>query len=214
MSNLNPLFCDIEFRDDLGRWLNDHGMTGAFAEVGCAFGGYSRTVLKEWKGKTYYMIDPWTAQSADVYREKTEGINFEQYWRDVQLLAEQDSRVKLIRKLSVDGAIEIEDLSLDVVFLDGNHAGLNVLEDMDAWYPKVRPGGLFCGHDYGNDTNWPNFCEVKSAVDRWSAERCLTFTISRDSSWWIIKPFEVYKIVPGQESPTPLQDALVEAFRK
>ena len=187
-----PLFCDIEHRDTLGDWLNEHGLTGAFAEIGCAFGGFARTVLAKWKGERYYMVDPFIQQSSEVYREKTEGINYEQYFRDCSLLAEQDTRVKIIRALSIEGAKIIPDNSLDGAFIDGNHAGAAVLEDMDAWFPKVRPGGLFCGHDYGNDTNWPNFCEVKRAVDRWASEHNLVFTISRDSSWWIIKP-TIYK---------------------
>ena len=181
-------YCDIEHRDNLGSWLNEHGLIGSGAEIGCAFGGYARTVLSKWNGQVYFMVDPFIEQPKDVYKERTTGIDFNQYYRDCQKLAEEDHRVRLIRKYSVEGAKDIEDGSLDWVFIDGNHSARAVLEDMDAWYPKVKSGGLFSGDDYGLDVNFPNFCEVKTAVDRWMAEREIVFTICRRPAWWAIKP--------------------------
>lgn len=51
----------------------------------------------------------------------------------------------------------IADQSLDLVFIDANHA--KVRDDIIAWFPKVRVGGLLCGHDY---SSWPS---IKSSVD-------------------------------------------------
>ena len=187
MNNPTPLWCDVEYRDDIGNWLNQHGLTGSAAEIGCAYGGFARTVLSKWQGKRYYMVDPWVSQPADVYRERTEGIDFNQYYRDCSALANSDPRVTLIRKFSTDAAVDIPALSLDFVFIDGNHAYAPVLADLDAWFPKVRVGGLMGLHDYGNDTNYPNFCEVKSAVDRWCAEHGRMFVYSRCNSVWIMK---------------------------
>jgi hypothetical protein len=182
-----PLWVDIENRDEIGDWLNRHGLTGAAAEIGCAFGGYAREVLSKWNGKKYYMVDPWIDQPKSVYRERTEGISFEQYWRQCSELAEADKRVVLIRKFSVDGALDVPDNSLDMVFIDGNHDYIHVLQDADAWWPKLKSGGVMGFDDYGNDTNWPNFIEVKKAVDRWCAEHQLTFVVDRRPAAWVIK---------------------------
>lgn len=188
-SNKQPKWCDIEDRDrDTARWLNENGFTGSFAEIGVLHGGFSRIVLSEWKGSKYYMVDPWETQSKDVYKERNDGVNYESCYNQCLNLAKEDSRVTMIRKLSVDGAKEIPDKSLDVVFIDGNHAYSNVLEDLDAWIPKLRSGGLLAGDDYYNDTKWPNFCEVKRAVDRWMAEHYLTFTVCRRPAFWCIVP--------------------------
>ena len=48
---------------------------------------------------------------------------------------------------------------LDIVFIDGNHKYQPVLDDIEAWYPQIRPGGLLCGHDYS-----PDHPEVSRAV--------------------------------------------------
>jgi hypothetical protein len=37
---------------------------------------------------------------------------------------------------------------LDAVYIDGDHRYESVLADCRAWQPKVRPGGVFAGHDW------------------------------------------------------------------
>lgn len=37
---------------------------------------------------------------------------------------------------------------VDVLWIDGDHRYPEVLFDLKAWFPHVRPGGIFCGHDY------------------------------------------------------------------
>lgn len=49
----------------------------------------------------------------------------------------------------------------DLVFVDATHTRKEVLADIDRWWPKVKPGGIFCGHDYGHD-HYPG---VKEAFD-------------------------------------------------
>lgn len=42
------------------------------------------------------------------------------------------------------------DGSLDFVFLDADHSYEAVRLDIASWLPKVRPGGVLAGHDYGS----------------------------------------------------------------
>lgn len=37
---------------------------------------------------------------------------------------------------------------MDLVFIDADHRYDHVVEDILAWYPKVKSGGIICGHDY------------------------------------------------------------------
>ena len=68
--------------------------------------------------------------------------------------------VNIIKGHSLDVVNNYEDDSLDFIFIDGSHEYEDVIKDLIAWYPKVKSGGMFCGHDY--DIAWPG---VKQAVD-------------------------------------------------
>lgn len=40
------------------------------------------------------------------------------------------------------------DNSLDLVFLDGAHDFASINKDIEGWWPKVKDGGIMCGHDF------------------------------------------------------------------
>jgi hypothetical protein len=64
---------------------------------------------------------------------------------------------------SLDAAKKFKDESLDFVFIDASHEYEDVKEDIKAWLPKVKPGGILAGHDYYVEgTDW--FPGVKQAV--------------------------------------------------
>ncbi len=56
--------------------------------------------------------------------------------------------LKIIRKHSVEAAKDVEDGSLDFVFIDADHTYEAVAADIAAWWPKVRVGGTLAGHDF------------------------------------------------------------------
>ena len=68
--------------------------------------------------------------------------------------------VNPIRNTSVDAAKLYENNSLDFVFIDADHSYESVREDIDAWLPKIKKGGIISGHDYSE--HWPG---VVKAVD-------------------------------------------------
>lgn len=57
-------------------------------------------------------------------------------------------RVIVMRYFSLDAAEEFADGSLDWVYLDARHDEKSVAEDIRLWYPKVKSGGIFSGHDW------------------------------------------------------------------
>lgn len=75
--------------------------------------------------------------------------------------------VNLIKGISPEISSDYEDESIDYCFIDGDHRYESVKKDIEAWFPKVKKGGMICGHDYyGIDHHahgeWPG---VFKAVD-------------------------------------------------
>jgi cephalosporin hydroxylase len=53
--------------------------------------------------------------------------------------------------------------SLNLVFIDADHSYETVLADIKAWMPKVKVGGVLCGHDYNPPGQ--DHAGVRQAVD-------------------------------------------------
>lgn len=74
-------------------------------------------------------------------------------------------------KPSVEAASLFPDHSLDLLFVDGDHSLAGCYADLLAWSPKLRPGGVFFGHDYVPGEG------VHQAVERFTQENDLSYTI-------------------------------------
>lgn len=66
------------------------------------------------------------------------------------------------RMLSTEAAHLYPDDSIDLVYIDANHVYDDVLADIAAWLPKVRPGGVIAGHDF--TTEIPDV--IRAVTDR------------------------------------------------
>ena len=64
---------------------------------------------------------------------------------------------------SIEASKLFEDNSLDFVLIDADHSYQAVKEDLRAWVPKVKPGGVIAGDDYASPTH-PG---VRRAVDEY-----------------------------------------------
>jgi hypothetical protein len=178
----------INHRDMLGLCLNEFGLTGSMAEIGVARGDFALTVLSQWQGKRYHMIDPWAPQDPEVYRETQRSEEEQAYFHArCMIISVDDPRVHLFRALSEDAAPRFQDGELDCVYIDGNHSYRAVMADCDAWWPKVRIGGIMGGHDFQTKTDDGWFCEVDKAVLRWASEHGRVFYVTPDGSWFIHK---------------------------
>lgn len=49
---------------------------------------------------------------------------------------------------SAESADLFEDESVDFVFLDADHIFPRVKSDIEAWWPKIKKGGILAGHDH------------------------------------------------------------------
>ena len=69
-----------------------------------------------------------------------------------------------------------------MIFIDGSHDYKSVIEDMNNYFPKLKSGGIFAGHDYTQRD-----LGVIQAVREFSEKQNIPFEV-RNTSWYIIKP--------------------------
>lgn len=162
-------------------------------EVGCYLGDYA-DILKT-KCRKLYLVDPYIQM--DDYIDIVNANNYirnDDYKFICQRFSSEISAglIEMIRKKSLDAVRDFQDESLDFVYLDANHRYSHVLDDLNSWWSKVKPGGLLCGHDYQNSSENGSIIEVKSAVTKfldthWPLQ-CWTSLEENNRSFFIRKP--------------------------
>lgn len=136
---------------------------GYGAEVGVQFGKNAYGMLKAHPQLRLLLVDSydasvWTHYSRTVQQGKDYAMS---------VLSPFADRTQWLIMPSVDAAKHVENGCLDYVFIDAGHFYDDVKSDIEAWLPKIKPGGVMAGHDYSR-----RFRGVQHAVDeRFGAKR-------------------------------------------
>ena len=184
--------------------LNEWNLLGEGVEVGVCRGIHAEQILSLWPG-TLHLVDPW-AKVEGYEEEYDHAANLKE---TRERMAPYKGRYYLLRTSSVKAAGKFYDGALDFVYLDANHTYEAVKADLEVWWPKVKPGGMLAGDDYGLvDEQWVDFGHgrtrfgVKRAVDEWAhkVRRNISLDILADwknrlpdgteiqaRGWWTIK---------------------------
>jgi len=159
-------------------------------EVGTEGGRYAEEICRANPQAHLTCVDPWLAYDRyedHVSQPKLDGF----YAQATQRLAPYNAT--LIRETSLQAVERIQPGSLDAVFIDGNHHFDFVVQDIIAWAPKVRVGGMVAGHDYKPEgaERTPIPFGVIEAVTAYTAAHKIKpyFITTRDKcpSWFWIK---------------------------
>ena len=137
------------------------------AEIGIEHGENAFVILREWllsNGREIflYLVD------IDAKCEKiaTERLGT----RDTYKIIIGDS--KEVAKQFADGFF-------DWVYVDDNHEYEGARSSLEAWYPKVKDGGILCGHDF-------NMEQVEDAVRGFFARNKMELH-TEEIDWWGVK---------------------------
>ncbi len=127
-------------------------------EVGSWLGnGSTKTFIEELSGGrgVLYCVDTWKGNS-NVTRHQaivSEYDVFATFLWNVSV-AKGENTVKPLLMSSKDAAEVMADDSFDLIFIDGDHSYTATKMDIEMWSPKIRKGGILCGHD----------CEIRPEV--------------------------------------------------
>lgn len=122
---------------------------------GCELGTHNGDLLFALLEKLPFLsmigVDVWDKQNGNIYQEY-QYVNWPQMYQDVLNKAEAyPGRLRLIKGLTCDVVNQIENDSLDFIFIDANHNYEAVKQDILLWTPKVIQSGLIAGHDKGRE---------------------------------------------------------------
>jgi hypothetical protein len=156
----------IKYRSELSSLFQEKNSLGKGTEVGVSKGEHARTILSKYLGHLY-LVDPWTMQDPQEYEDITNSEDHESnLYTCATNLSKYESRYTIVRKKSSLAANDFENESLDFVYIDANHKYSFVKADIEAWFPKVRTGGIVSGHDYFNE--WDDITDIApNGIDRY-----------------------------------------------
>ncbi len=126
-----------------------------FAEVGVYQGRTIGEVVEnvgEWVNE-YWAIDSWEVYDGGLSVSERRWAT---YHRRVCKLMITVPQLRVLKLPSSVAAKLFPDGYLDMVYVDADHSYNAVVEDINAWMPKIRRGGILGGHDY----NLPGVCKA------------------------------------------------------
>jgi hypothetical protein len=152
-------------------------------ELGVAWGYFSDALLSVGRFSRLYSVDAWADHHDDT-----------EYAQCVSRLSKFGGRSVVMRMFFQDALVHFPDDFFDFIYVDAYaHTGQNAGQIFYEWYPKLKLGGIFSGHDYDIEA-WP---DTVSAVDEFannlSKEVNVVPAVKTENnndlfpSWYIIK---------------------------
>ena len=114
-----------------------------YVELGVLGCGNVNKIWKARKDLQFVLVDTWKLAYFD--RTPTKKARLEQ---KAQQWAAKRKGTRIFNENSWEAARHFKDGEVDVVFIDADHTYECCSLDILRWRPKLRSGGLLCGHDF------------------------------------------------------------------
>lgn len=151
---------------EIGTWL---GQSAAYMAV---------EIANSKKNIDFYCVDTWKGSEEHQSDERVKKDElYQTFLKNISPISEY---IIPIRLTSEQAASHFKNESLDFIFIDANHEYEEVKKDIEIWYPKLKNGGIFAGHDYVQ--SWPG---VYKAVNEWCEKN--NIELQANESCWITR---------------------------
>lgn len=139
---INGWMSDFELQ-----WLAEQASShSVIVEIGCYQGRSTRALGDHTKGFVITIDD--FKGPRDTIPEFTADENYSKFVSNMNGLM-SSGKVQLVKIPYEQMEINpfFKELEPDMLFIDGNHSYEAVKRDINFWKPKMKKGGLLCGHD-------------------------------------------------------------------
>lgn len=164
-------------------------------EVGVYRGHTSVALLKTFLNLNLVMVDPWMEwhPDSDYFKTTRIGKRLCGEWREhkeeaLELTKDFVDRRRVHQAKSEQTYNNYPDGYFDFAFVDADHTYEAVSLDIELWAPKVKPGGIFAGHDYDGKMDRRGVWGVKRAADEFAATNNMKLHTETGKLWWVQIP--------------------------
>jgi hypothetical protein len=147
-------------------------------ELGVATGKFSKFLSESGKFSEFWGIDKW-----DDHHD------IQEYHNCVKTLG----HVNILRATFNECLILFPNNYFDFIYIDGYaHTGQDGGSTLYEWFPKLKVGGVFSGHDYDREHWKKTYDSVNDFTVCCDLHRHLNVIQNEEefNSWWLIKPNE------------------------
>lgn len=171
-------------------------LNGKAVEIGVETGDYSEVILKNGRFSTVYSIDSWLEFDREVYKDMNNVPQKEQdkrYRFVLKRLRKFGKKSSVLRVVSEQASVLFKDDTLDFIYVDANHSYGACKKDIELWWPKLREGGIFAGHDFLDGKLPTGNFGVKSAVEEFMKRNEQEVFVIPDQwpSWYLVKRIKI-----------------------
>ncbi len=169
-------------------------------EIGVDKAEFSKHIMDKSGISKYYCIDTWQDDFGSNYKpgyyNKQGNVRLEEA-RTILSEHIKSEKAILVRKTGLAASKYFGSESIDFCYIDGDHSLGGVYNDIMAWTPKVKVGGIIAGHDYkdGPASGITDFFgkqldyKIKTVVDYYCQRygHKINSVGGRILSWWFVK---------------------------
>jgi len=200
----------IDQRESLPHVFTQHNFKIG-VELGSYKGYFANIILSNWNGNLV-CIDLFDRDDNDALK-----VDDCFYTKDLpknkllkifnKTMSKHKDRLLTIQSDTLSAAKFFPDNHFDFIYFDADHRYETVIKELNTWYCKLKPGGLFCGHDFlpnfdyskknnpvyepDNPSCYNNHFGVNTAVVEFCNQHQVTFNTTHEpywKSWYFFKP--------------------------
>lgn len=147
---VEPKNLHISTRKEFPKLLKQLNLGGIWIEIGVWKGDFSE-ILMSGSPQQLISVDAW---NANFCKAKWTQKDLDQAHIECKQRLSKFGEKSVIKKgTSAEVVKSFEDEFFDFIYIDAGHDYNNVKQDVSLWWPKLKKGGLFAGHDYFHRPN-------------------------------------------------------------